>query len=97
MYCYYNVLLEAILLVNNIVYIKKNWGDLPAMNICLHAKFQVLWSTVLAVQLSKIKWKKSKNMFRCISQMLCRNTFIFVEFILFFMFLTLMSLEIEIT
>ena len=60
--------------------------------------------TVLAVQLfNKIKRKKKKktkdmkNMFRCISRMLCRNTFIFVEFIPFCMFLTLMSLEMEIT
>ena len=53
---------------------------------------------VLAVQLfNKIKKKKSKNMFHCISQMLCRNTFIFVEFIPFCMFLTLMSLEMKIT
>ena len=50
--------------------------------------------TVLAVQLfNKIKKKKKKkktknmkNMFRCISRVLCRNTFIFVEFILFCMF-----------
>ena len=45
---------------------------------------------VLAVQLfNKIKQKKkkkTKNMFRCISRMLCRNTFIFGEFILFCMF-----------
>ena len=61
---------------------------------------------VLAVQLfNKIKQKKKKkkktknmkNMFRCISRMLCRNSFIFVEFIPFCMFLTLMSLEMEIT
>ena len=31
------------LLVNNIVYINIFSGDLPAMNICLHAKFQVWW------------------------------------------------------
>ena len=50
--------------------------------------------TVLAVQLfnkikKKKKKKKTKNMkkkFRCISGVLCRNTFIFVEFILFCMF-----------
>ena len=55
--------------------------------------------TVLAVQLfNKIKKnKKTKNMFRCISRILCRNTFIFVKFIPFCMFLTLMSLEMEIT
>ena len=60
--------------------------------------------TVLAVQFfNKIKRnktkkkKKRKNMFRCISQMLCRNTFIFVEFIPFCMFLILMSLEMVIT
>ena len=44
---------------------------------------------VLAVQLvNKIKRKKekTKNMFRCISQMLCQNIFIFGEFILFCMF-----------
>ena len=58
--------------------------------------------TVLAVQLfnkikkKKKKKKKMKNMFRCFSQMLCRNTFIFVEFIPFCMFLTMMSLEMEI-
>ena len=46
---------------------------------------------VLAVQLfNKIKQKKekkTKNMkkFHCISQMLCQNTFIFGEFILFCM------------
>ena len=56
--------------------------------------------TVLAVQLfNKIKKKKKKkkkekkkktknmkNKFRCISGVLCRNTFIFGEFILFCMF-----------
>ena len=59
--------------------------------------------TVLAVQLfnkikKKKKKKKTKNMKKhhCISRMLCRNTFIFVEFIPFCMFLTLMSLEMEI-
>ena len=36
---YYNVLPEAIF----VVYIKFFRGDLPAMNICLHAKFQVRW------------------------------------------------------
>ena len=49
---------------------------------------------VLAVQLfNKIKKKKKekmtknmKNMFRCISGVLCRNTFIFGEFIPFCMF-----------
>ena len=40
MYCYYNVLSEAIF----VVYLKKIFsGDLPAMNICLHAKFKVRW------------------------------------------------------
>ena len=34
----------------------------------------------------KKKTKNLKNMFLCISQMLCRNTFIFGEFILFCMF-----------
>ena len=58
--------------------------------------------TVLAVQLfnkikKKKKTKKMKNMFHCIFRMLCRNTFIFVEFIPFCMFLTSMSLEMEIT
>ena len=60
--------------------------------------------TVLAVQLFNKIWKKKKkkktknvkNMFRCISRMLCQNTFIFVEFIPICMFLTLMSLEMEI-
>ena len=33
MYC------QRYLLVNNIVYIKKFSGDLPALNICLRAKF----------------------------------------------------------
>ena len=86
---YYNVLPEAIF----VVYIKKNSGDLPAKNICLHAKFKFGDVTVLAVQLfNKIKRKKKKkktknmkNMFvHCISRMLCRNTYIFVEFIPFF-------------
>ena len=62
--------------------------------------------TVLAVQLfNKIKKKKkkktTKNMkktcFAVFPRMLCRNTFIFVKFIPFWMFLTLMSLEMEIT
>ena len=62
--------------------------------------------TVLAVQLFTRFGRRRrrsgeeedmKNMFRCISRMLCRNTFIFVEFIPFCMFLTLMSLEMEIT
>ena len=38
-YCYYNVLPEAIF----VVYIIFSSGDLPAMNICLHAKFHVRW------------------------------------------------------
>ena len=50
--------------------------------------------TVLAVQIfNKIKKKKEKkktknmkNKFHCISGVLCRNTFIFGEFILFCMF-----------
>ena len=40
MYCYYNVLTEAIF----VVYLIFFPGDLPAMNICLRAKFQVWWS-----------------------------------------------------
>ena len=50
----------------------------------------VVLHTVLAVQLfDKIKWKKKKmkknlkKMFLCISHMLCQNTFIFGEFIIF--------------
>ena len=53
--------------------------------------------TVLTVQLFKKikkkkkkkkekKKKKTKNKFRCISGVLCLNTFIFCEFILFCMF-----------
>ena len=53
--------------------------------------------TVLAVQFfnkieQKKKTKNMKNMFRCISRMLGRNTFIFGEFILF-----LYVLEIDVT
>ena len=57
------------------------------MNICLHANFKFGGVTVLAVQLfNKIKRKKEKtknmkNMFRCISQMLCQNIFIFGFFL----------------
>ena len=72
MYCYYNVLPEAIFVVyftckQHCLHKKIFSGDLPAMNICLHAKFQVRWcygfgSTVLAVQLfNKIKKKKKKE------------------------------------
>ena len=45
------------------LYFKKNWGDLPAKNICLHAKFSNFCGvTVLAVQLfNKIKRKKKKK------------------------------------
>ena len=43
MYCYYNVLPEAIFVVYCIVYINNFLGELPAMNICLPAKFQVRW------------------------------------------------------
>ena len=61
MYCYYNVLPArgycCCLLVNNIVYIKFFSGNLPAMNICLHAKFQVRW----CYGFNKIKRKKEKR------------------------------------
>ena len=51
--------------------------------------------TVLAVQLfNKIKKKKNlkKNMFRCISHMLCQNTIIFGKFVHFVCFLLLFFL-----
>ena len=71
MYCYYNVLPEAIF----VVYWKTTLftfffsGDLPAMNICLHVKFQVRWcygfgST--ALQQDKRK-KKTKNLKKHVS------------------------------
>ena len=61
------------------------------MNICLHAKFQVRWcygfgSTALQEKKEKKKTKNMKNKFHCISGVLCRNTFIFGEFIIFCMF-----------
>ena len=41
---------------------KNIFGGLPAINICLHAKFKVGGVTVLAVQLfNKIKRKKKKT------------------------------------
>ena len=46
MYCYYGCIARGYfccLLVNNIVYIIIFSGDLPATDICLHAKFQVRW------------------------------------------------------
>ena len=52
------------LLVNKILYIKYFFGDLPAMNICLHAKFKFSGVTVLAVQLfNKIKRKKKTTLY----------------------------------
>ena len=55
---------------------------------------------LLAVQLfNKIKRKKEKktknmkNMFRCISQMLCQNIFIFGEFIIIILYV----LDIDVT
>ena len=67
------------------------------MNICLNAKFQVRWcygfgSTALQQDLEEEEEEEEedkeheKNKFRCISGVLCRNTFIFGEFILFCMF-----------
>ena len=60
--------------------------------------------TVLAVQLFnkiKKKKKKTKNMKKHVllyfQDVMSKYIFIFVEFILFCMFLTLMSLEMEIT
>ena len=42
MYCYnYNVLPEAIFVVYWYTILFTFFGDLPAMNICLHAKFHV--------------------------------------------------------
>ena len=90
MYCYYNVLPEAIF----VVYIKKNFGG-PTCNEYL-SSCKISSSVVfmlLAVQFfnkikrkekkKKKKTKNKKDMFRCISRMLCRNTFIFREYILF--------------
>ena len=68
-------------------------GDLPATNICLHANFKFGGVMVLAVQLfNKIKRKekkRTKNLKKHVSlnsQMLCRNTFIFGECILYCIF-----------
>ena len=45
MYCYYNVWPEAFLVFSGKQHCLHNIfsGDLPAMNICLHAKFPVRW------------------------------------------------------
>ena len=57
MYCYYNVLPEAIF----VVYIKKNSGDLPARISVFMQNFKFGGVTVLAVQLFNKIWKKKKK------------------------------------
>ena len=108
-FCYMDTFIAIIMycqrLVNNIVYIKKFFRGTYLQRISVFMQnFKFGGVTVLAVQLfNKIKRKKkkkTKNMKKHVSlfsQMLCRNIFIFVEFIPFCMFLTLMSQEMEIT
>ena len=104
MYCYYNVLPEAILLFTckqHCLHKKIFRGTYLQRISVVMQNFKFGGFMVLAVQLFNKIWKKKKtknmkNMFRCISRMLCRNKFIFVEFIHFCMFLTLMSLEMVI-
>ena len=80
---YYNVLPEAIF----VVYIQKKFRR-PTCNEYLSSC--KISSSVLFNKIKRKKKKKEtenmKNMFRCIFQTLCQNTFIFREFILLCMF-----------